>query len=217
VTQTQFQIGNALLKSLVDLRQKNGELNIESVGEMFEQIAASLHKNSSDDNVLHNEIAKISNYIAKARNEIASISSSIGAEGNPPSHIGTAGAELDEVVKATEEATNTILDSADIIQANLSKISDQTVVTNIRNSIDQIYLACNFQDITGQRIKKVLTTLDYLEHKIGKLLELVSDPTASSSPEDEDKFKDKRPDADLLNGPQLGKLPSQDDIDALFD
>ena len=85
----------------------------------------------------------------------------------------------------------------------------------------RIYDACNFQDLTGQRINKVLTTLEYIEAKIVKLIKLFGFQRDAEEMLNEkiDKVEKKVPrkNAELLNGPELPNgAPSQDDIDALF-
>jgi chemotaxis protein CheZ len=80
-----------------------------------------------------------------------------------------------------------------------------------------VFEACNFQDLTGQRITKVVNTLRFVEERIIKMMEIWGGA---------DKFKDievelehRMGDQGLLNGPSLGTdqdIASQDDIDALF-
>ena len=216
MSKTQTNIGNAVLKSLVEMKEKNsGSLNIEDVGAMFESMSSSLQQNNPTDILIRSEISKISDYITNARQEIGTIHKK-DSDGNDS--IGQAGAELSEVVRATEEATNTILDAADIIMEKTNTISDKKIADSINKAIEEIYSATSFQDITGQRISKVISTIEFIEYKLEKLRNLVGDGDCSPISEDEEKFKDNREDADLCNGPQMSKeAPSQDDIDALFD
>ncbi len=211
---TQTQIGNAVLTSLVEMKQKSDSMKIEDVGAMFENIASSLHLDSADSSVLRDELNKISTYITEAKQEIGSMR----VEGDESKDISQAGIELDAVVKDTEEATNKILDAADEIGEHVTGLSDAKAVEAINDSVAKIYNACNFQDITGQRIRKVVSIMEYVEHKVTKLTALIDGTGVELSEEDEAKFKDARPDAELCNGPQAsGDAPSQDDIDALFD
>lgn len=216
MSQTQAKIGNALLTSLVELKQKNGgELNIEDVGALFEGIASSLPTDSAVDSVLQREIGKIADYIAKAKQEICSMSPA----GDDKKDIGKASIELDEVIQTTEKAANEIMDAADVILANMGGVSDAKAAAAINDAVQNIFNACNFQDLTSQRIRKVIKTIEYLDYKINRLMEFVSGEASSvdMTPEEEARFADKRPDADLCNGPQAnGAAPSQADIDALF-
>ncbi len=219
MSETQIKLGNALLKRLVELKQDKGELNIEDVGALFESMADSLKESSELDTFLRKEIEKLAQYITFALQEIASITPDDDEDEEEPSpkNLSYANAELDAVVKATEQATNDILDAADVIQEKVGTISGHDdAAAAVNDATMKIYDACNFQDITGQRINKVLRTLDYLDTKLNKLKQFI-DERSQISDEDLEDFKDKRPDAHLMSGPQLpDDLPSQDDIDKLF-
>lgn len=211
MSKTQAAIGNALLTSLVELKQRSGgELNIEDVGALFESIASSI---PSENNLLQREIGKIADYIAQAKKEI----SSIAPDEDDKKNIGLAGEELDEVIQTTEQAANDIMDAADVIMEKASLVTDTTVAGDISTAVENIYNACNFQDLTGQRIRKVMKTLEYIDFKINRLMDFANGKISFIDTADEEKFIDKRSDADLLNGPQKnGSVPTQADIDALF-
>ena len=75
----------------------------------------------------------------------------------------------------------------------------------------RIYEACSFQDITGQRIAKIVATLQVIEAKVAHIRAVASEPTRHHEPEAEPQ----RP--DLLNGPQLPEAAmGQADIDRLL-
>ena len=82
-----------------------------------------------------------------------------------------------------------------------------------------IFEACNFQDLTGQRIKKVMTTMKFIENHITVMMDIwggVDAIKAHAPPIVDTREGDEK----LLNGPKLdGDVghASQDDIDALFD
>jgi chemotaxis protein CheZ len=132
--------------------------------------------------------------------------------------------ELDAIVNATEQATQQILESAEKIEALASEIQSQGVDTyvsrladDINETIIGIFEACNFQDITGQRITKVVRTLKYIEDRINAMIEIWGPDNFSglNQPESDDHHQDA--DAKLLNGPQLeNEGISQDEIDRLF-
>ncbi len=162
------------------------------------------------------EIAKIAQYIAEAKSEIASISipkekTSGGKD------ISQAAMELTEVVRHTEEATNVIMDNAEAILKLAGGLTDKKASTALSEHGLGILEACSFQDITGQRIKKVLTTLEQIELRVARLVKLFGGPLPdqlSAKPVD---TKPRRADEDLCNGPQMATdKPSQEDIDKLF-
>ena len=128
-------------------------------------------------------------------------------------HIPNATDELDAVVTATAEATSTIMDSCEIMQSHFSKL-DPAVSEEFEREVMKIYEACSFQDITGQRITKVVKTLRDIDEKVTKILGLFGDKLLQSSGEAEDT---RQGDAVLLNGPQLpGQGVTQADIDKLL-
>ena len=214
MSKTQATIGNALLSSLVELKQKSGgDLNIEDVGALFENIATSL---PTGHGILQREIGKIADYITKAKQEICSMS----PDSDDKKNIGQAGEELDEVIQATERAANEIMDAADVVMDKINDIPDKALAGEISAAVENIYQACNFQDLTSQRIRKVIKTLEFLDFKVNRLMDFANGNIASmdGTAEEEERFIDKRPDADLLNGPQMSSAaPTQADIDALFD
>jgi chemotaxis protein CheZ len=134
--------------------------------------------------------------------------------------------ELDAVVDGTEKATQSILSAAEFIDQTASTLAaalkderDKGMVHDVQDKVIEIFEACNFQDLTGQRITKVVATLKFIETHIVRMMEIWGGI---------ESFKDVTPDAiaerdgdlSLVNGPKLdGEAghASQDDIDALFD
>jgi len=127
--------------------------------------------------------------------------------------------ELDAVVSDTESATETILGAAEAIDEIAGKLgkdnaSMEEEVAEIRAQAIKIFEACNFQDITGQRISKVVNVLHFIEGRITSMLEIWG------KAEGDGEYIDERTGDDaLLNGPSLSdevNVVSQDDIDSLF-
>jgi chemotaxis protein CheZ len=134
--------------------------------------------------------------------------------------------ELGAVVGGTEEATQQILEAAEAIDnaaTALGKVTspDQQKILSeeIQERVVSIFEACNFQDLTGQRISKVMATMKFIEHHIVEMMEIwggVDAIKAHAPPIIDTREGDDR----LLNGPKLDGdhgHASQNDIDALFD
>ena len=134
--------------------------------------------------------------------------------------------ELGAVVGGTEEATQQILEAAESIDnaaTALAKVNtpDQQKLLSeeIQERVVSIFEACNFQDLTGQRINKVMTTMKFIENHITVMMDIWGgvDAIKSHAPAIVDT---REGDDRLLNGPKsegdIGHA-SQDDIDALFD
>jgi chemotaxis protein CheZ len=134
--------------------------------------------------------------------------------------------ELGAVVGGTEEATQQILEAAESIDqaaTALTKVNspDQQKLLSeeIQERVVSIFEACNFQDLTGQRIKKVMNTMKFIENHITVMMDIWGgvDAIRAHAPPIVDL---REGDARLLNGPKLEDdvgHASQDDIDALFD
>jgi chemotaxis protein CheZ len=132
--------------------------------------------------------------------------------------------ELGAVVGGTEEATQQILEAAEAIDEAASALSKATpdqqarLGQDIQERVISIFEACNFQDLTGQRINKVMTTMKFIEHHINVMMDIwggVDVIKAHAPPIVDERVGDAR----LLNGPKaLGEdgHASQNDIDALF-
>lgn len=90
----------------------------------------------------------------------------------------------------------------------------------VNDKVMVIFGACSFQDITGQRISKVVETLEHIESRVSHFASAIgAEDTELPSSEREDKRKKrkKRKNDLILNGPAMdGKGVSQDDIDALL-
>jgi chemotaxis protein CheZ len=163
------------------------------------------------------EIEELANTVASARAEIAAI----GADAITASHIPSATDELDAIVAHTAEATNGILECCETIDTVIPRLTDEDAA-KMQDVVTKIYEACSFQDITGQRITKVVATLKTIEAKVAHITDVfaidpngdkaapaVTTPAAPAAPAD--------PQAGLLNGPQLPmNAMDQSDIDALL-
>ena len=132
--------------------------------------------------------------------------------------------ELRAVVSGAESATEQILKAAEYIDETASTLCaalknghEQGLAQDIQDRVTQIFEACNFHDLTGQRITKAVATLALIEDHIARMTEIWSvierfstQHAAPSSGQNGDGF---------LNGPKLDGdhgHSSQDDIDALF-
>ena len=143
------------------------------------------------------------------------------------------GRELDAVIAGTEQATQNILKSAEDIEqiantlASMLKGSYELgLVQDLRDHVVKIFEASNFQDLTGQRIGKVIATLKFIEDHINRMqeiwrgIETAAPPSSGSASRPHAGAHAAVVEAGLLNGPRLaGDIghASQADIDLLFD
>jgi len=166
------------------------------------------------------EIAQMVRMLGKAKLEIASIKHPMSED----DRIKSAASELDAIVAATEASTQDVLAASEQIEAITRKIaglhhSDEDVVTltdQIAGEIIKIFEACNFQDITGQRIDKVVRTIRFIEERVLSMIAIWGAEAFADLPMPETEHTSDE-DA-LMNGPALGNQGiSQEEINALFD
>lgn len=135
--------------------------------------------------------------------------------------LSSAALELDAIVDATEGATNGILATAEEMGEAadaLGKLSTDPAVAagvdKIQDLVARLFTECAFQDITGQRVAKVVGTLRFVEQRIGAMIALFGEDFERLELPSDDVTD---ADADLLNGPATAKPGvSQSDIDNLF-
>ena len=136
--------------------------------------------------------------------------------------------ELDAVVDSTERATSQLLSAVEEIESRAAMLRSSRLPAGSREHVEAIqervisaYEACNFQDLTGQRISKIVGVMKFIEEHLDRVIlawsaldsfrDLVAAPSAAIDADDE---------RSLLNGPKLDDDPGhvdQTDIDALFD
>ena len=166
------------------------------------------------------ELDSIYEAIERTKREIATLRYA-GAQGQEITRVTD---ELGAIVLGTETATNTILASAekiDDLSSNLaSRLTggDQEIAREILDHVISIFEACNFQDITGQRISKVVNAMKFVEERVHHMINIWGGLESFKDIEPLDDSS-RKGDAALLNGPALASVKgvtSQDDIDALF-
>jgi chemotaxis protein CheZ len=162
---------------------------------------------SPQKNTLVNVLQYLSDHIRITRDEIGALRT---GSANPQMFSTTAD-ELEEIVTETARAANRIMDAAEAIEQAAAE-APAPLATKLTDAVTNIYEASAFQDITGQRITKIVRALQSLESKLDALV------CAFGPPDEGESAQDRNGDAALLNGPQLEKnASSQTDIDALFD
>ncbi len=209
------------IKSKLDeIRANNSEsVPIDEITAVVESILTSMSGDiSSSDFKLYHELEVLALYIDNAKMEIASLR----PDEIQQEHIPSATDELDAIVAHTEEATGTILDAAEKLE-ELAAASDKKTAETITEAVTSIYEACNFQDITGQRITKIVKTLKHIEEKVDALISAfgsqVNDGFEGKEADGETKKKNEElsEDKKLMHGPQLVEnAQSQKEIDALL-
>jgi chemotaxis protein CheZ len=171
---------------------------------------------------LRDETDTIHRAINRTKQEIATLHAA-AFSGNGEAR---AARELDAVVEDTERATQQILDAAETIDeaantlsASVRQEQERALAQDIREQALHIFEACNFQDLSGQRIAKVLATLTFVEDRVTRMMEIWGGSDALKP------FAEHRASADhdrakaFVNGPKLDgdhDHSTQAEVDALF-
>jgi chemotaxis protein CheZ len=160
--------------------------------------------------------------LSRTKQEIATLYAGAFCDAGRP----RATRELDAVAEGAERATQQILDAAEDIEeatntlsASLKHEQEQALAQDIQEQLIRIFEACNFQDLSGQRITKVLATLQFVEDHIARMMKIWNDIAAVRDEATVAIAGLERKIASPLHGPRLDGDPghaSQDDVDKLF-
>jgi chemotaxis protein CheZ len=115
------------------------------------------------DGEVFRELKAIAAHIETLRREIAKLQPTKMHSESIPS----AGQELDAIVTATESASNRILECAEqVMEADARDPMRYKAFVDAR--MLSVFEACEFQDLTGQRIAKVIETLKQIEARVAR-------------------------------------------------
>ena len=199
---------------------------VAAVKDMFGQQDAA---NTAGNERLYQELGELAKYINNAKKELQEVkSSNIAAD-----HLPSASNQLDAIVQMTEQATGRIMDECDRLTMFHTDMRERLLnmdpplepdalagVDDAMNaaatSVTHIFEACNFQDITVQRIQKVVKALQEIERQVLRMV-VVFGLMENKNNLDAETTAELQEDAALLNGPQLnGQGLDQDEIDSIL-
>lgn len=205
-----------IMEALAEVRDR-----IEPQEAISQKVIEACQRDLQEALKIKSELKEIHEAIARTKLEIATLhrGEHQGIE------VGRMTNELDAIVGGTEEATESILQAAEQIDNNacdlvaaLRKEANHNIALDIQDQVIKIFEACNFQDLTGQRITKVVKAFCFIEDRVQHMMEIWGGLESFQNLElDESCTRDA--DEALLNGPSLEEdedIASQGDIDALF-
>src|SRR6185312_11797088 len=195
------------------LAQARGRYSPEDREKVAEIVAAVLTTMSGDlsstETSLLAEVQALARTISAARQEIAELR----VDDIMDRDIPFATDELDAIVEHTAVATNAILESCEMLDQIATTVTGEAAA-KLQEAVTKIYEACSFQDITGQRITKVVSTLKTIEAKVAQIITTFG--VKGEKPAISAEAGIEAP-AELLNGPQLpSNAMDQSDIDKLL-
>lgn len=209
-------VDRGLADHLEALRKERGDtVKVDDVGEVVRSLLTSLSGDlTSGDLKLYREVENLAQYIHNAKAEIAALR----PQDIHSHYIASATDELDAIVGSTETATNDILDAVEQIEVQAGELPPEQG-QKLFDCTTRVYEACNFQDITGQRITKVVRALKHIEERVEALVSAFGPEFRQQLDQPMGMAEEKKElsEEDLLNGPQLPeRAADQATIDALF-
>jgi chemotaxis protein CheZ len=198
------------------------DLQLVDVLKVTEILACSLRDVfSHEDTPIYSSAIMMASYLRQAQDRLKNIRPTTLRD----QHLPSAQEELDAIVAQTEAATTQIMELAEAMLA--IEPEAEAYHESINDHIMQIFEACAFQDITGQRAARVSDTLQATSAQIDKVVGVLGashDETVGPAGISE---KDQWREDNLLHGPQneddaisqddVDDVINQDDIDSLFD
>jgi chemotaxis protein CheZ len=155
------------------------------------------------------EVARLMSRLRDIRSVLVGAQEAGAGNGTATAPLSRFTYELEAAVKTSEQATQKILAAAEEIDQAANSLSaavkgnsEQGLAQDIRDRVIAIFEACNFQDVTSQRLAKVGTALTGMEQLVGAAL---------------GEFEDDRSPA--VGGPLLegdDGHASQSEVDSLF-
>ena len=202
---------------LAEYARRNRNADTTMLLKALDRIGAAMRGERSVEPVdrIRFDLVEMSKAIARTKTEIAAIKPDADHHGK----FGEASEELDSVVQATETATSDILACAEHIQEMAWTLREQGIDGAVCDLLDakatEVYTACSFQDLTGQRTRKVIGVLRYLEDRINAMIEIWGLDGAMSAEAAETRAVETG--KALLNGPaRPGDGLDQADVDMVM-
>lgn len=201
---------------------------IEQVRELIKMVKDLFEGRFEGEDVkLYGELGDLAKFINVARKELRDFQPHVLSDKDIPD----ASDQLDAIVQQTEKATGSIMDSCEQLEGINARIIDKLIsqdppldedvlagvddaMVEAQNHVTNIFESCNFQDLTGQRIMRIVKTLKEVERQVLRMVVVFGLQNDNVDDADREKLQIE---ADILEGPQLpGNSLEQDDIDDIL-
>ena len=196
------------MRETQQLNDRLAEIGSRHPGSQPEMIADVVRAVLAHETSLLAEVETLGHTISRAKAEIAALR----VDDITDHQIPFATDELDAIVDHTATATNAILSSCETLDHVAGDLTGEPA-DRLQDATTRIYEACSFQDITGQRITKVVAALKTIEAKVEQIIATFGGTAPISAVEPEAAAGETT----LLNGPQHPAVAmDQSDIDRLL-
>ncbi|MCH2038625.1 MAG: hypothetical protein MK137_08560 [Rickettsiales bacterium] len=203
------QIRQVMLDRFEEIRKRGeGQVKLQDVEDIVQGLLDTIERESKINNDMIESLSSIAD-------EIRSMKTDIMRGYGDNEDIQVLSARLNTVTESTEKAANDIMDSAEAIQSMLPQLNNDYLAEQMMSNCTKIFEACDFQDLTGQHLTRVMKSVNTIKNIVDKVVEALGIEIEIP----EEKFDRMSLDADskeLMNGRGIGNAPSQEDIDNLF-
>lgn len=201
-----LRVARHLTTRFREICHENGEKfddnQIDAIEEEFSEAVRDYLRQKNSE--IFQEVRKIALQLEETKNALTG-PAKLGD--NP---LSTVQSELGAVLAHNEKAADTILSSCEAIQEQVASAEMENGALDfaaVTGSINEIFEACDFQDLSGQRLTKVIDTLHFVEDTVGNLVQLLAKQVKAEA----------QTEAEMLRNGPGAEAVSQEDIDALFD
>jgi len=178
------------------------QIQIDDAQGYLDRLIRELHVLGKDG---QQPLVRVLEYVSR---HISSTREEIGALRPDGVSLSSTADELEEILSETARAANEIMTAAESVE-RVAEGMEPCVRDTLQAAATRIYEASAFQDITGQRITKVVRALQHIEARVDVLTKACGIVTKMPAEAIGDKA--------LLNGPQLScNAATQSEIDSLF-
>lgn len=200
-------------KVVEQLKTNRDDVSLTDLMSVAEHLTGSLHTIfSALDSTIFREFGSIASSITRARDEIDKLQ----PHDITKDHIPGADRELQAIITATEDATNTIMECSEAI-LEIEANDLESYKAAVSDNVMQIFEACSFQDITGQRVSKVVNVLEDIDDRVSRFATAFGTTNSDVAVSERERERDERAKDQILNGPALeGEGVDQNDIDQML-
>lgn len=152
---------------LAEFARRNRSADTETLLEAIHKLQLVLQDRQPPDELSHlrRDIMEMAAAMAQTRRDLAAIAAAKEPE---------SGFELDSIVATTEKASADILGAAEQVQEIAWTLREQGVTAEPCDALDahatDIYAACSAQDLTRQRIGKLIAAFGTIEKRLNHLV-----------------------------------------------
>lgn len=196
--------------------EQNGatEVPMETVKALISEVKSLFGQDGDGSDVsLFSELGELAKYLNEMRKELFAMQQDDLANDKIPD----AASQLQAVLEVTEEATGKVMSECEKIESRMSG-APEAIAADVQACVTAIYEALSFQDLTGQRLQKIIVVLQEVERQILRMVVVFGMKQSTAEGKLDDTAKSQLMDeADLLSGPQLpGQGLEQDQVDDIL-